>query len=200
MSPDPSDSPLLLPAKPVVLVGLMGAGKTAIGKRLAHRLHLPFVDADHEIELAAGSSIEELFARHGEAAFRDGERKVMARLIDQPPHVLSTGGGAFIDPHTRALVKAKGISIWLRADIELLLERVLRRHNRPLLKQGDPREVLERLIAQRYPIYAEADIVVESRDAPLETTTQDVFEALQAFLMRASVSASAPAADRIANA
>lgn len=200
MSATLSTAPLLLPAKPVVLVGLMGAGKTAIGRRLAQRLSLPFVDADHEIELAAGCSIEELFTRHGEIAFREGERKVMARLIDQPPHVLSTGGGAFIDPQTRALVKGRGISVWLRAEIGVLLERVVRRQNRPLLKQGDPREVLERLIAQRYPIYAEADIVIESRDAPPEATTQDALDALQEFLARRGGAHPAPANANAANA
>lgn len=182
MSPSPVSASPLLPARPVVLVGLMGAGKSAIGRRLAQRLSLPFTDADQEIEIAAGCTIEELFTRHGEAAFREGERKVMARLIDQPPQVLSTGGGAFVDPQTRALVKQKGISVWLRADLNVLVDRVLRRQNRPLLKQGDPREVLQKLMELRYPIYSEADIVVESRDAPPETTTQDVFDALQAYL------------------
>jgi shikimate kinase len=180
------------PDRPVVLVGLMGAGKTAIGKRLAQRLGLNFVDADQEIEAAAGCTIEEFFARHGEAAFREGERRVMARLIDQPPHVLSTGGGAFIDPQTRALVKQKGISVWLRAGIDVLLDRVARRQNRPLLKQGDPRQVLTRLIEARYPIYAEADIVVESRDAPPDVTTQDVLDAIAAHLA-ARPSAAPPA-------
>lgn len=191
VSPGPSSSPLLLPAKPVVLVGLMGAGKTAIGRRLAQRLGLPFIDADQEIEAAAGCSIEEFFTRHGEAAFREGERKVMARLIVQSPHVLSTGGGAFVDALTRALVKEKGISVWLRADVDVLLDRVARRQNRPLLKHGDPRVVLERLIDERYPIYAQADIIIDSRDAPPEATTQAVFDALQSFLARSGAATSA---------
>ncbi len=174
--------PPIVPPRSIVLVGLMGAGKSAIGKRLAQRLGLPFVDADHEIEQAAGCTIEEFFARHGEAAFREGERRVMARLLDQPRQVLATGGGAFMDPATRALVRAKAISVWLRADLPVLLDRVLRRSNRPLLKQDDPREVLERLIALRYPVYAEADVAVESRDVPVDRTTQDVIDALRQFI------------------
>jgi len=147
----------------VVLVGLMGAGKTSIGQRLARRLGLAFVDADHEIELAANCTISEIFARHGEAAFRTGERRVIARLLDAPPHVLATGGGAFMDASTRERIRARGISVWLRADIETLVARVGRRSHRPLLAGGDPRAVLERLIAIRHPIYAEADIVVDSQ-------------------------------------
>lgn len=183
-APKTATPPLPLPPRTIVLVGLMGAGKSAIGKRLAQRLGLPFVDADHEIEQAAGCSIEEFFAKHGEAAFREGERRVMARLLDQPVQVLATGGGAFMDPGTRALVQAKAISVWLRAELPVLLDRVQRRSNRPLLKQGDPREVLERLIALRYPVYGEADIVVESRDVPAERTTQDVLDALDKYLER----------------
>lgn len=175
-------TPPFAPPRTIVLVGLMGAGKSAIGRRLAQRLHLPFVDADQEIERAAGCSIEEFFARHGETAFREGERRVMARLLDQPVHVLATGGGAFIDPATRALVRERGISVWLRAELPLLLERVQRRSNRPLLKQGDPRQVLEQLMEKRYPIYAEADVTVDSRDNPAEQTTQDVVDALQRHL------------------
>jgi len=181
-APLTSSQPLPIPPRSIVLVGLMGAGKSAIGKRLAQKLGLPFVDADHEIEQAAGCSIEEFFTRHGEAAFREGERRVMARLLDQPRQVLATGGGAFMDPATRALVRAKGISVWLRADLPVLLDRVQRRSNRPLLKQGDPREVLEQLMAARYPVYGQADIVVDSRDVPAERTTQDVVEALRAYL------------------
>lgn len=171
-----------MPPSTIVLVGLMGAGKSAIGKRLAQRLGLPFVDADHEIEQAAGCSIEEFFARHGEAAFREGERRVMTRLLDQPRQVLATGGGAFMDAGTRALVQATAISVWLRAELDVLLERVQRRANRPLLKQDDPRAVLERLIALRYPVYGQADIAVDSRDVPAERTTQDVLDALHGYL------------------
>jgi shikimate kinase len=175
-------APIFAPPRTIVLVGLMGAGKSAIGRRLAQKLVLPFVDADQEIERAAGCSIEEFFARHGEAAFREGERRVMARLLDQPVHVLATGGGAFIDDNTRALVRQRAISVWLRAELSLLLDRVQRRANRPLLKQGDPRQVLEQLMLKRYPIYAEADITVDSRDNPADHTTQDVMDAVQHFI------------------
>jgi len=168
--------------KTIVLVGLMGVGKSSIGRRLAQSLALPFTDADAEIEAAAGVTIEEIFARDGEAVFRNGERRVIARLLDNPVQVLATGGGAFMDPATRALIRARGISIWLRADIELLLARVSRRNNRPLLKQGDPRAVLTRLIEERYPIYAEADITVESVDGPPEATLERVIAALAKFL------------------
>jgi shikimate kinase len=162
----------------IVLVGLMGAGKTAIGRRLAHRVGLPFVDADHEIETAAGCTIEEIFARFGEPAFRDGERKVIARLLERPPLVLATGGGAFMDPDTRARVRARAVSIWLRADLDVLVRRVARRSNRPLLKDASPREVLERLMAARDPVYAEADLMVETDDSPAEATVERVLAAL----------------------
>src|SRR5580658_1208036 len=138
----------LVPCRPIVLVGLMGAGKTKIGRRLATRLGLPFFDSDEEIEAAAGETIEEIFANRGEAAFRDGERRVIARLLQGPVQVLSTGGGAFMDPATRAIMRERAISIWLRAELDLLLPRVTRRNNRPLLKAGEPRAVLERLIAE----------------------------------------------------
>jgi shikimate kinase len=164
--------------KTIALVGLMGAGKTSIGRRLAQRLELPFADADAEIEAAAGASIEEIFQRHGEAAFRDGERRVMARLLDASPRVLATGGGAFMDASTRALMRKHAVTVWLRADLEVMLARVSRRTNRPLLKTGDPRAVLERLIAERYPVYAEADITVESIDGPPEVTVERVIAAL----------------------
>lgn len=168
--------------KTIVLVGLMGAGKSSIGRRLAQSLCLPFVDADTEIESAAGLTVEEIFARDGEAAFRSGERRVIARLLDEPIQVLATGGGAFMDPDTRALIRARAISIWLRADIEVLLSRVSRRNNRPLLKNGDPRTVLTQLIEQRYPVYAEADIVVDSLNGPPEATLAKVIEALGHYL------------------
>ena len=164
----------------IVFVGLMGAGKSAIGRRLASRLGMPFVDADAEIERAAGCSITDIFEMHGEAAFRDGERRVIARLLARPPHVLATGGGAFMDPETRAAIRARGISIWLRADLELLVSRVSRRSNRPLLAGGDARAILEGLIAARHPVYAEADIIVESMDGPHEQTVQTVLGALGA--------------------
>jgi shikimate kinase len=168
--------------KTVVLVGLMGAGKSCIGRRLAPRLGLPFVDADAEIEAAAGCSIEELFARHGEPAFRSGERRVIERLLSGPPRILAAGGGAFMDARTRAVIRRLGISVWLRGDLELLLKRVGRRNNRPLLKGGDKRSILGRLIEDRYPVYAEADVVVDSVDAPPETTVARVEAALEAFL------------------
>jgi shikimate kinase len=166
----------------IVLVGLMGAGKSCIGRRLASRLNLPFVDGDTEIEAAAGCSIEEIFTRHGEAAFRDGERRVIARLLAQAPQVLATGGGAFLDPRTRAEIRKHATSVWLRADLGLLLKRTARRNNRPLLKRGDPRKILDRLIDARYPVYAEADVVVDSVDGPPELTVERVHRALAGFL------------------
>ncbi|MDR3516361.1 MAG: shikimate kinase [Azospirillaceae bacterium] len=156
----------------------MGCGKTSIGRRLATVLQLPFRDADNEIESAAGCTVEEIFQRYGEAGFRDGERRVIARLLDEPVHVLATGGGAYIDTETRRLIRARGLSVWLHADLDLLLARTARRNNRPLLKQGDPRDILERLIKVRNPIYAEADLIVESDDSPPEETLDRVVAAL----------------------
>jgi shikimate kinase len=170
------------PARSIVLVGPMGAGKSNIGRRLATRLRLPFVDADTEIEAAAGETIEEIFQNHGESYFRDGERRVIQRLLDGPIHVLATGGGAFMDPQTRARIRERAVSIWLRADLELLLARVGRRDNRPLLKDGDRRAILGALIEQRYPIYAEADITVDSLEGPPELTLTQVVAALSRFL------------------
>ena len=169
-------------SRTVALVGLMGAGKTAIGKRLAARLGLPFVDADDEIERAAGCTVSEFFERYGETEFRAGERRVIARLLEGPPHILSTGGGAYMDPDTRALLKAQAITVWLRAELDVLFDRVKKRAHRPLLRAGDPRDILARLMAQRYPIYAEADLVVDSTAQPTETTTDQVIEALQRHL------------------
>ena len=176
-----SPSPLSLP-RTVALVGLMGAGKSAIGKRLALRLGLPFVDADDEIERAAGCSISEFFERFGEVEFRAGERRVISRLLAGPPHVLSTGGGAYMDAETRVLMRKHAITVWLRADLEVLYDRVRKRTHRPLLRQGDPREVLQRLITQRHPVYAEADLVVESTAQPAEITTDQVLDALRRHL------------------
>jgi shikimate kinase len=178
--------------KTIVLIGLMGAGKSCVGRRLAAALNLPFIDADKEIEEAAGCSIPDLFSRYGEAAFRDGERRVIHRLLEGPLHVLATGGGAFVDPGTRGEIRAKGISVWLRADLDLLVRRTARRNNRPLLNVADPQARLAELMAQRYPVYAEADITVESRDAPAERTTDDVMAALTEFL-RSAVLAPTPA-------
>lgn len=154
----------------------MGAGKSSIGRRLAQRFGLPFIDADKEIEAAAGCTIEEIFERFGEAAFRDGERRVILRLLDGAPHVLATGGGAFMDTLIRDRVREVAISVWLKADIDLLLKRVSRRNNRPLLKAGNQREVLEQLISLRYPVYSEADLQVESLDGPPEQTVQKVID------------------------
>jgi len=175
-------SPPFSPPRTVALVGLMGAGKSAIGKRLALKLSLPFVDADDEIERAAGCTISEFFERFGETEFRNGERRVIQRLLEGPPHVLSTGGGAYMDSETRALMRANAITIWLRADLEVLYDRVRKRTHRPLLRQGDPRDILARLISQRYPVYAEADIVVESTAQPADMTTDQVYAALRRFL------------------
>lgn len=163
----------------IVLVGLMGAGKSSVGRRLAHALGMPFFDADDEVVRAAGRSIPDIFAALGEKAFRDGERRVIARLLDGPPHVLATGGGAFMNPETRALIKARATSIWLKADIEVLARRVGRKHDRPLLQGRDPREALAELAEQRYPIYAEADITVESIESPHAATVQAITEALR---------------------
>lgn len=166
------------PCRTIVLVGLMGAGKTKIGRRLAARLNLPFFDSDSEIEAAAGESIEEIFRYRGEAVFRDGERRVIARLLAQPMHVLATGGGAFMDPATRALIARRGVSVWLRADLEVLLARVARRNNRPLLQQDDPRTVLAGLIERRHPVYGEADVIIDSGEGPPELTATRVIAAL----------------------
>jgi len=165
--------------RPIVLVGLMGVGKSTIGKRLGMRLDLPFVDADHEIERAADMSIAEIFERYGEPAFRDGERRVIARLIDGRPKVIATGGGAFMAEPTRRLILDNTISIWLDADIDVLAERVGRRSDRPLLRGKDPRKVLRELAAVRNPIYALAEIHVRSEPAPHDTAVNAIIEALR---------------------
>jgi shikimate kinase len=166
------------PRRTIVLVGLMGAGKTKIGRRLSVRLGLPFFDSDEEIETAAGEAIEEIFANRGEAMFRDGERRVIARLLAGPVHVLSTGGGAFMDAQTRQTIARRGASVWLRADLDVLFTRVSRRTNRPLLKTPDPRAVLAELIERRYPVYAGADVTIDSGDGPAEATTNRTIAAL----------------------
>ncbi len=162
----------------IILVGMMGAGKSSVGRQIAARLSLPFVDADIEIEAAAGCSIVEIFERHGEEAFRDGERRVIARLLAGPPHVLATGGGAFMDEQTRDTIAERGLSIWLRAELEVLLARVSKRSDRPILQAIDQRAKLTELMILRDPIYKLADITVESVDGPLEQTTDKVIEAL----------------------
>ena len=164
--------------KTLVLVGMMGAGKTSVGRRLASILGVPFKDADVEIEAAAGCTINEIFERFGEPAFRSGERKVIARLLSDPPHVLAAGGGAFIDTETRQRIKERGISIWLRAPLELLVQRVLRKDTRPLLRNTDSRATLERLLREREPIYAEADIVIESDEGPHDVVVKRIMAAL----------------------
>lgn len=164
----------------VALVGLMGVGKTTIGRRLAHALGLPFADADAEIAAAAGKSIPEIFAAHGECEFRRGERQVIARLLQDRPHILATGGGAFMDPRTRQLMKEKAITVWLKAPLDVLMRRVSRRDDRPLLKEDDPRAVMERLMEERYPVYAEAEITIESSAGPHNRTVNAIVEALLA--------------------
>ncbi|PZR33396.1 shikimate kinase [Caulobacter segnis] len=164
--------------KTIVLVGLMGVGKSSVGRRLAHVLDLPFRDADNEVEAAAGRSISEIFAELGEAAFRDGERRVIARLLDEPPHVLATGGGAFVNPETRALINDKALSVWLKADVELLARRVGRKDTRPLLKGKDPVAVLTELARIRNPAYAEAQVHVQTGDTPHGVAVDAILAAL----------------------
>lgn len=173
-------SPPEPPKKTIALVGLMGVGKTSIGRRLAAALGMPFRDADAEIEAAAGRTITEIFNLFGEAAFRDGERRVIARLLEEPPHVLATGGGAFAQPDTRALIKRKAISVWLKADLDILARRVARRDHRPLVAGRDPMEVLKAHARDRYPAFAEADIVVETGDTPHQVAVEAILAALAA--------------------
>ena len=163
----------------IVLVGLMGAGKSTVGRRLAGRLHMPFVDADHEIETAAGMTVTEIFERFGEAHFRDGERRVIARLIDGVPKVIATGGGAFMQEDTRTLILERATAIWLDADLDVLADRVKRRDGRPLLKNRDPRVVLGELAAIRNPVYALAPIRVRSQPLPHEATVDAILRALE---------------------
>jgi len=164
--PDAATLRRLLGRRSIVLVGLMGAGKTSVGRRLAARLRLPFVDADAAIEEAAGMTIPEIFALHGEAYFRDGERRVIRRLLAEGSQVLATGGGAFINPETRERILDGNIAVWLKADIEVLLARVRKRNNRPLLRNDDPEGTMRRLLAEREPIYAQAHVTIRSRDVP----------------------------------
>jgi shikimate kinase len=171
-------SPLPRPDRPIVLVGLMGAGKSTVGRRLARRLGIPFVDADEEIERAADTDIAEIFERFGEPAFRDGERRVIARLLDGAPKVIATGGGAFMEERTRALILDRCIAIWLEADIETLAARVARRDTRPLLRGRDPRTAIEELAARRNPIYAEAHLKVSSDPVPHEQVVDRIVAAL----------------------
>ena len=172
----------IVPPRTVALVGLMGAGKTTVGRRLAQALALPFVDADEAIVTAAGRSIEDIFAERGECEFRRGERQVIARLLAGPVHVLATGGGAFINPGTRALMKEQAITIWLRAPLDVLMRRVSKRDHRPLLKEDDPQGVMQRLMDERYPIYAEADLTIDTANTPHHTAVVAILAALREHL------------------
>jgi shikimate kinase len=165
----------------VVLVGMMGAGKSTIGRRLAARLRLPFVDADTEIEAAAGMSIPEIFATHGELYFRDGEARVIARLLDGGPSVLATGGGAFMREDTRGRIRDKAVSIWLKADADIILRRVKRRVDRPLLQTADPAATIARLLEERHPVYQRADITIASREVPHEKIVEECITALHVW-------------------
>jgi len=168
----------------IVLIGMMGAGKTSIGRRLATVLHLPFVDADVEIERAANLSIPEIFSHYGEAHFREGERRVVARLLSSGPAVLATGGGAFICEETRARCREHGVTVWLKADVSVLLERVRKKGNRPLLEKPDPDGVMRQLLAEREPVYALADIAVASREGPHHALVGEIIAALDAHLAK----------------
>jgi shikimate kinase len=176
----------------IVLIGLMGAGKTSVGKRLAERLFLRFLDADAEIERAAGKTVVDIFAEHGEAYFREGERRVIARLLEGQGQVIATGGGAYMNPETRALIRARGISIWLRADLHILVARVRKRANRPLLKTADPEATMRSLMDARYPVYAEADVAVESRDVSHDVVVAEAISGLARFLQRRGRAAPRP--------
>ena len=171
-----------LRARTITLVGLMGVGKSSVGRRLANALDLPFKDADVEIEAAAGRSIPDIFAEMGEPAFREGERRVITRLLENPPHVLATGGGAFMNDETRALIKERSISVWLKADLEVLVRRVSRKDSRPLLSGKDPLAVLSDLAQKRYPIYAQADLMVETGDTAHHVAVNQIISALSAYL------------------
>lgn len=171
--------------KPIVLVGLMGAGKTTVGRRLAARLGLPFIDSDTEIERAAGLTITEIFEKHGEPEFRAGEHRVIARLLRNGGQILATGGGAFILDHTRALIKEQALTIWLRADLDVLMRRVSKRNNRPLLNRleggRNPRDIMRELMDKRYPVYAQADITIDSLEGPHDTVVDEVLARLDEY-------------------
>ncbi len=163
----------------IVLVGMMGAGKSSVGRKLAARLGLPFVDADTKIEEAAGMSIPDIFETRGEAEFRSGEARVISRLLDGGPQVLATGGGAFMNPDTRALIRSKAMSVWLKADFDVLMKRIKRRTDRPMLKTADPSATLRQLMDARYPVYAEADVTVESREVLHEVIVEEILDRLR---------------------
>jgi len=172
----------VLGTRSIVLVGMMGAGKSTIGRRLAARLRLPFLDADGEIETAAGMSIPDIFETHGEAHFRDGEARVIARLLEAGPGVLATGGGAFMRTETRERIRGKAVSIWLKADADIIMRRVKRRADRPLLQTPDPAATVGRLIEEREPVYQRADLTIWSRDVPHEKIVDECIDALHALL------------------
>ncbi|WP_367717430.1 shikimate kinase [Nitratireductor sp. GISD-1A_MAKvit] len=180
--PDTEDLARRLGRRSLVFVGLMGAGKTVIGRRVADVLKLPFIDSDHEIETVSRMTVPDLFASYGETEFRSLERRVIARLLKSGPRVVSTGGGAFMNGQTRRAVARRGVSVWLKADLPTLMERVGRRSNRPLLNNADPEGVMRRLMDERYPLYAEADIVIHSRNEPKEVIVAEVIDALDAYL------------------
>ncbi len=167
----------------IVMVGLMGCGKTSIGRRVAYHLSLPFVDADEAIEEAAGKTIREIFDEHGEAYFRDGERRVIARLLRSAPQVLATGGGAYLNAETRARIADAGVGVWLNADLPVLMRRVMKRANRPLLRSNDPEAVMRELMQARYPTYAQAPVIVESRDISHDAMATIVIEALMRYML-----------------
>jgi shikimate kinase len=171
----------------IVFIGMMGVGKSSIGRRLGVRLGVPFVDADAEIEKAAGMNIADIFARHGETYFRSGEARVIARLLEGGPQVLATGGGAVMNADTRAAIKAKGVSIWLNAEFDLLMRRINKRKNeRPLLQTADPAATLRQLLEERAPVYAQADLTVQSREVPHDAIVSEIMRALTVFLARDS--------------
>lgn len=174
----------LLGKRPIVLIGLMGAGKSSVGKRLAAHLKMPFKDADTEIEKAAGLTIQEIFDTYGETYFRDGERRVIKRLMESGAQVVATGGGAYMDEQTRKLINDKGISVWIKGDLDLLMKRVSRRSNRPLLKKKNPRMVMKKLIDERYPVYALSDITVETVEEDHEIMVKRIKSALIEHLGR----------------
>jgi shikimate kinase len=178
--PEPDPAPAYA-GRTIALVGLMGAGKSTVGRRLAEKLGRAFYDSDTEIEKAAGLSISDIFALHGEADFRRGEKQVLKRLLELPPHVLATGGGAFIDAETRALMKEKAVTIWLNADLETLWRRVQKRDNRPLLKRADAKQHLSNLVSEREPFYSQADVHVLSKDGPHTNTVNSILKALQTW-------------------
>lgn len=182
----------LLGDRVVVFVGLMGAGKTAIGRKVAAALDLPFVDSDHEIESVSRMTVPELFERYGEPEFRALEQRVIERLLREGPRIVSTGGGAFMNAQTRAAIAEHGVSIWLKAGLDLLMERVAKKQNRPLLKNPDPRAVMEKLMADRYPVYALADVTVETRDARREIIAEETLRALEEHLTAQRSRESAP--------